>query len=153
MQFNISTGYAIHILIYLANNMKRIVPSVELSENITVSQRYLLQIAGKLRERGLVGVNKGMTGGYRLLHDPSQINLYDIIEHMEGGMVIPENSGSAAVKNKMLNEAFILLNDYFTTYLRIMTIDRLTDKSEEEEWQTQISNRVEWHIASLNEMK
>lgn len=152
MQFNTSTGYAIQILIYLANNMKRIVPSVELSENITVSQRYLLQIAGKLREGGLIGVNKGMTGGYHLLHDPSQINVYDIIAHMEGGIVIPENSRSIVVENKILKDAFYHLNDYFKTYLRIMTIDRLTDKGEEE-WQTQINSRVKRHIASLKEIK
>ena len=78
MQFNSTTGYAIQMMIYLAKNMRRIVPSVELSEYITVSQRYLLQIAGKLRDGGFIGVNRGMAGGYHLLQDPSQLNIYDV---------------------------------------------------------------------------
>ena len=150
MQLNSSTRYAIQILIYLAQN-KRIVPSMELSEITTVSQRYLLQIAGKLRDSGLIGVNRGMTGGFHLLMEPSQINVFDIIKYMEGGVAVPERGGFASDENNLLFDAFYLLNNYLEAFLQAMTINRLSDKGDDE-WLMEIALLVERHINSLKKI-
>ena len=52
MQLNASTCYAMQIVLYLARS-KRIVSSTELSENLNISQRYILQFTGKLRDGGI----------------------------------------------------------------------------------------------------
>ena len=65
MQLNVSTCYAMQIMLDLAHN-KKIVPSLKLTANLPVSQRYVLQIAGKLRDGGLVSAHPGMKGGYTL---------------------------------------------------------------------------------------
>ena len=67
-------------------------------------------------------------------------------------VVIPENTGSIVGENKTLIEALYLLKIYLETYLQKMTIDRMTEKGEEE-WLALIANRVEQHIASLNEVE
>ena len=83
MQLNISTDYAIRIILYLARR-KQVVSSSKLSRVIQVSPRYLLQIGARLRDAGLIRTTNGPTGGYSLIRPPEQISLHDIIIIMEG---------------------------------------------------------------------
>jgi len=62
------------------------VSSGRLSKVIHVSPRYLLQIAAKLLDAGLISTTNGPTGGYSLTKSPEQISLHDIIIIMEGEM-------------------------------------------------------------------
>lgn len=127
MQINTSTNYAIHMMLYMAKK-KSIVPSAELSKNVAVSKRYLMQIAGKLRDGKLVGVSMGPSGGYYLLKEPSQINVYDIIVLMEGDIRIL-NTGVDAKKHHTLTSAFSDLQQRFSSYLNTLTLDLLVNKS------------------------
>ena len=149
MQFNASTGYALQIMLYLAKN-KRIVSSMELTENIKVSQRYLLQIAGKLRCGGLIVTRIGMNGGYTLYKDPSMISVYDVIVLIEGGIYIPEDVIKAIYIKSRLDDILILLKNYMEAYLRSMTFDKLADWNVNE-WHTKFSNKIEMHIEDLNQ--
>jgi len=83
MQLNISTDYAIRIILYLASS-RQVVSSSRLSRVIRVSPRYLLQIGARLRDAGLIATVNGPTGGYSLIKPPEQISLHDIIIIMEG---------------------------------------------------------------------
>ena len=51
MQRNISTDYAIRIIVHMARH-KKIVSSTALANSTSISKRYLLQIAAKLRDAG-----------------------------------------------------------------------------------------------------
>jgi len=126
MRLNKSTGYALQILLYLTKN-RRIVSSMELTENIAVSQRYLIQIAGKLRSGELVITTIGMGGGYALFKEPALISVYDIIVLMEGGICIPQNLTTSVNNLSNLYDIFLLLTEYIETYLRSVTLDKLTD--------------------------
>jgi len=126
MQFNASTGYALQIMLYLTKN-RRIVSSMELTENIAVSQRYLIKIAGKLRNGGLVVTRIGMDGGYTLPKEPSMISVYDVIVLMEGGVHIPESVAAPVYFKSRLNDIFQLLQEHVETYLRSVTLDKLTN--------------------------
>lgn len=63
MRLNLSTDYAIRIIVFLAKHAKTI-SSSKISKEIGVSSRYLLQIGAKLRNAGLVSVSYGPGGGY-----------------------------------------------------------------------------------------
>ena len=69
MKLNISTDYAIRIILHLANR-KQVVSSSKRSKVIQVSPRNLLQIGAKLRDAGLIGTTNGPTGGYSLTKSP-----------------------------------------------------------------------------------
>lgn len=53
MQINRSTDYAIRMILYLAQ-VTQPIPSSKLAEAIGVSSRYLMQIAARLRDAGLI---------------------------------------------------------------------------------------------------
>lgn len=47
------------------------------------SQDYLEQLLVKLREEGIVEAVRGPGGGYRLLKEPNQITVWDIVQTVE----------------------------------------------------------------------
>mgnify|MGYP000009360166 FL=1 len=83
LRINASTDYAVRILLLLAD-AGGVMPSSRLADSIGISRRYLLQVAAKLRETGLVDVVYGPTGGFKLTKALEQICLLDIFEAMEG---------------------------------------------------------------------
>ena len=95
MQLNRSTDYAIQMLLYLAKAGKT-VSSSKLAAAIGVSHRYLLQISAKLRAAGFIRAAYGSSGGLKLVKDPDEISLYDIILSMEGAVRTGEICGSPA---------------------------------------------------------
>jgi len=127
MQINTSTNYAIHIMLYLAKN-NRIVSSTELSQSVSVSKRYLMQIAAKLRNGELVGVSMGSGGGYFLLKEPGHISVYDIIVLMEGKIRIADVS-SGSTETHTLYLAFTDLQHRIYHYLSSLTLDVLVHKA------------------------
>ena len=97
MQLNRSTDYAIQMLLYLAKAGKT-VSSSKLAAAIGVSHRYLLQISAKLRAAGFIRAAYGSSGGLKLVKDPDEISLYDIILSMEGAVRTGEICGSPALE-------------------------------------------------------
>ena len=95
MQLNRSTDYAIQMLLYLAKEGKT-VSSSKLAAAIGVSHRYLLQISAKLRAAGFIRAAYGSSGGLKLVKDPDEISLYDIILSMEGAVRTGEICGTPA---------------------------------------------------------
>jgi Rrf2 family protein len=118
---------------------------MELAESVSVSRRYILQIAGKLRNGGLIGVNKGMSGGFHLLRAPEEISMYDIIALMEGGVNIPSGAEDGYMA---LGEAFDFLRDCLETYLRMMTLERLSGVSIDE-WGSLVADMARKRIDAL----
>ena len=107
MQLNRSTDYAIQMLLYLAKAGKT-VSSSKLAAAIGVSHRYLLQISAKLRAAGFI---RAAYGGLKLVKDPDEISLYDIILSMEGAVRTGEIRGRPA--SEMAQEMLALGEEYW----------------------------------------
>jgi len=153
MQLNISTCYAMQIMLYLTRS-KKTVSSAELSENLLISQRYIVHLAGKLRDGNLIGTKSGMNGGYNLGKLPSAISAYDVITLMEGDMSIPEcvtiiPGCGEPCKNSNLLDTLNIMKEYLDTYLQTITFDKLADMN----ISGHISEILGLVIAHINEMK
>lgn len=83
MQLQMTTDYALRILVYLAEQ-NRVVPSTELAEMLVISHKYVLQIGRKLKEEQLVDTVAGSKGGYTLSRPPEEVSVYDVLVAMEG---------------------------------------------------------------------
>ena len=82
MQLNLTTDYAIRIVLYLATQTAP-VSSKELSQSLGVPPSYVLKTARRLAEAGLVTASVGVRGGLALGRAPEDITLLDIIRVME----------------------------------------------------------------------
>ena len=53
-----------------------------------ISEKYLWQIVAPLKSAGLVEAVRGAHGGYRLARPPRKLTVRDIVEVLEGGIVL-----------------------------------------------------------------
>ena len=83
MQLNITTDYAIRSLIYIAENGRE-VSRREICSKTKIPENYLYKLMAKFRECGYVEAIRGIDGGYKLIVDPKDISVFDIITLVEG---------------------------------------------------------------------
>ena len=82
MQLNVTTDYAIRIILYLAIK-KEITTSKEIGAVMGIPKNYVLKITHKLVEAGIVERLVGAQGGFLLIRKSGEITLLEIIDIME----------------------------------------------------------------------
>ena len=87
MQMTLEADYAVRIIMCLAKTDGR-TGAKEIAEETEVTQRFSLKILRKLVSAGLVKSFRGINGGYELAKNPSEISLCDVIETIEGNLVM-----------------------------------------------------------------
>lgn len=87
MQLNLTTDYAIRFLLCLGRE-KGTVRGGEVAESMCIPPKYLLKIARRLREAGMIGAIEGVKGGYYLRRPLDQLPLLDVLRVMEPTMAI-----------------------------------------------------------------
>lgn len=83
MQLNLTTGYAIRMVVYLARNADKVVSSHEISEATHISQKYLVRLGSKLRLAHIVESVSGVYGGFILMRPADEISLYEVVALFE----------------------------------------------------------------------
>lgn len=82
--------YAIKALLYLADNQveNRSIYSTEIAEKEKIPQKFLETILRELRNFQLLQSKRGKTGGYRLLKNPSEIKVAELMRMMDGPIAL-----------------------------------------------------------------
>ena len=133
MQLNRSTDYAIQMLLYLAKEGKT-VSSSKLAASMRVSHRYLLHISAKLRATGFIRAAYGSSGGLKLVRNPDEINLYDIILSMEGAVRTGEICGTPtdvmAQEILALGEEYRKIEKMLEKALKVVTLENILQNNQ-----------------------
>lgn len=87
MRITLESDYALRIISALARKSD-IIDAKSLSDEVSVTLRFTLKILHKLVSRDFVKSYKGVNGGYKLNAEPKDITLKDIIELIDGPIVI-----------------------------------------------------------------
>lgn len=87
MRITLESDYALRIISAIAMH-EQIVDAKTLSEETSVTQRFTLKILRKLVNGGYVKSYKGASGGYNLNVHPDKITLKEIIELIDGPIMI-----------------------------------------------------------------
>ena len=82
--FTKTTKYAIRILFFMANDIKKVYSTKYLQERLQIPMKYLCKLMTDLSKKGLVKSIQGRSGGFVLAKKPSEILLSDIIDATEG---------------------------------------------------------------------
>ncbi len=81
--------YSILALVKLAKEYNKgplVIGSISQSERIP--RKFLEAILFDLKQTGILGSKKGKGGGYYLIKKPEEINLADIIRHIDGAIAL-----------------------------------------------------------------
>mgnify|MGYP002768494835 FL=1 len=89
MQFNLETDYALRCMMYLAEHQEECISSATLARTQGLhSVEHVQKVLRKLRNRELVKVKLGVSGGYYLGKLPEQITVYEVLDCMEETLCI-----------------------------------------------------------------
>lgn len=122
--------YAIRIIHLLCEN-KRKMDAKEISELSGIPIRFTLKILGKLTTSKIIESFRGAKGGYKVVSTPKEINVYDIIIALEGGIKIngcferkttcsTEKQSNCGLKNRLKK-----IEKKLEKELQNLTIDKL----------------------------
>ena len=87
MRITLESDYALRIVSTLASS-REIIGAHEISERISVTQRFTLKILHKLVQGDIVRSYKGVKGGYALNIPAENITLKNVIELIDGPIAI-----------------------------------------------------------------
>ncbi len=90
------TDYAIRSVLYLAREADRVASVTEIARSMHIPKSFLAKIVQRLVRSGLLESLRGAQGGLRLAKDPSQLNLLEIMEAIQG----PAGINMCAVNSK-----------------------------------------------------
>jgi len=77
--------YAVRCILYLSKKGKGVVVGrKEVAEATDTPNQFLAKIAQQLSKTGIIEIVQGAAGGYRLLRNPSEITLLEVIETIIG---------------------------------------------------------------------
>jgi Rrf2 family nitric oxide-sensitive transcriptional repressor len=77
------TDYSLRVLMFCAANPDRSVTIAELADHHVVSKNHLMKVVNDLARHGYLHTTRGRGGGLRLLQNPADINLGDVVRHTE----------------------------------------------------------------------
>ena len=83
MQLTKHTDYAFRVLIFLAGMQEERTTIQAITDAFDVSKTHLMKVVNELSNKGWVESTRGKNGGICLGVDPSEINLRDVLLHME----------------------------------------------------------------------
>ena len=87
MRITLESDYALRIVTALAED-NSLIDAKTISEKTLVTQKFALKILRKLVRGNLVCSYKGVKGGYKLKAAPEDITLKEVIELIDGPIVI-----------------------------------------------------------------
>jgi Rrf2 family protein len=88
MQIPRKIEYALRAMIHLADNPAGVARGLEIAEREHIPKYFLEKVIRDLMRRGLVRARRGPGGGYQLARPPETISFKDIIEAVEGPIML-----------------------------------------------------------------
>lgn len=99
MQITRETDYAIRCVCYLARKKDQVVMVDEIARAREIPKSFLAKILQRLKKARIVKSYRGMAGGFQLARKAGEISLLDIIEAIEGPVVMNRCSVAGKVCN------------------------------------------------------
>lgn len=91
MQITRQADYAVRAMLYLAGQQSNsLVPTAQIAKQQHIPQTFLAKIMAQLSAAGLVHSSRGAHGGVRLAQPPAEVSLLDVVEAIDGPMVLNE---------------------------------------------------------------
>jgi Rrf2 family nitric oxide-sensitive transcriptional repressor len=83
MRLSEYTDYTLRVLMYCAARPRQLVTIGELAEHHALSKNHLMKIVNDLARQGVIATTRGRGGGLRLLKDPADIRVGDVVRASE----------------------------------------------------------------------
>lgn len=125
MRLSTKVRYGLRSLIALEQGKDEIIAINQIAKEQEISQNYLENIFVELKKAGIIESIKGAKGGYRLIVDPNDISIVDIME-----MLDKEVHVNGSLKHDPLNDiinkrVYEPLDKELYTYLKSISLAQI----------------------------
>lgn len=120
------TDYSLRLMIYLAGNRARVVSVREVSEFYGISSEHLKKIVRRLCDLGYIATVRGKHGGLRLIREPAQINLGQLMREEENLTLLPCRDAAAPCPVNACKLSSVI-DDALAAFLRVLDGQTLAD--------------------------
>lgn len=135
MKITVECDYALRIVLYLSQLGKgRITDAASIAETQKIPQRFCIKISRKLCMGEIIKSQKGVKGGYGIVRDPSEINMLQIIEAIDGDIVVNKclkhDCDCLRISKDMcpIHNELCEINNLINARLESITFDKLLKK-------------------------
>ncbi len=90
MRLNLTTDYAVRVLILLANEEQRLISVSDVADAYGISRSTVMKLVSELVRLGYVESVRGRSGGIRLARSAALINLGEVIRRTEDNLSLVE---------------------------------------------------------------
>ena len=136
MKISTKGRYALRMILDMARYQEHgPVALKDIAERQNVSKKYLEQIALVLSQSNVLQGTRGHQGGYRMIADPKQITVLDILEMTEGSMrpvACLDHAPNSCERCNGCETLFIWegLDEVVRNYLSSMTLQDVLEKEQ-----------------------
>ncbi|WP_319203533.1 Rrf2 family transcriptional regulator [uncultured Ilyobacter sp.] len=138
MKISTRIRYGLRALVYIAEQNRdfdRLVRIKEISKDQNISVQYLEQILFKLKKENIIEGKRGPNGGYKLIGDPKQINVFRLYEILDSDVKIVdcnENTENKSCVEEKCRTACLWsrLDNALTDILKETTLEDLINNKE-----------------------
>jgi Rrf2 family transcriptional regulator, iron-sulfur cluster assembly transcription factor len=103
---SIEEDYALRAIIFLSCQPKDKINFVsDIAQNQQIPVSFLFKILRKLVKKGIVRSYRGPHGGYTLAREPGQITFLEVIETIDGPLVVNRCLNTAAISRCVLEDS------------------------------------------------
>lgn len=93
MKLTLYTDYSLRVLMYLGVRDEGRATITEIASSYAISRNHIMKVVYELGKLGYIETVRGKHGGLRLGRDPADINVGDVVRHMESGFELVECFG------------------------------------------------------------
>lgn len=135
MNITKEADYAVRVIYHLSLADKdEIISASTISESQKIPSQFLLKILRKLRKADLIKSFMGVNGGYQLNRSPSEINLKDVIESIDGPIYLnrclynPEECNKRATEFCPMHSYLSEVENNLLNDLQDITFDKIVER-------------------------
>ena len=130
MLFNQTTTHAIRALAFLARQTdKRFIGASEIAQEVGAPANYLGKTLQLFVRSGILQARRGKTGGLRLMADPEELTLWQLLEPLQELNALETCPlGNTVCSNEMacgIHTRWSAINSLYSDMLRSTTLDSI----------------------------
>ena len=134
--FSKKVKYGLAALFELARNSHLgFIQIKDIASTQKIPQNYLEQLLSLLKKAGLVESKRGSQGGYKLNKPADQIKIIDVIEVLDGPLILSETSRSNEILSIYWNQVETQFKNLFNDTIEKLVIE-----------ETKLNNRLSFQI-------
>lgn len=128
MRLSTKVRYGLRSLIALAQEKGELLSISVIASEQELSQNYLENIFAEFKKAGIIESVKGAKGGYRLIVDPNEISIVDIMEMLDHEIHVGGNKKHDALNAIINQRVYERLDKELYTYLKSITLAQIAEE-------------------------